>query len=317
LVKTKLTEKYRPHKWEDMIGQDTIVSRVKAIVDRKGPYPHFLFCGPPGSGKTTLAMIFASETGMDLHEYNASDDRTLTFVREQIKKLAEFAGERVILLDEADMLRSDAQMALKRIMETSNSIFVLCANDEWKIDDAIKSRCAIFRFERIPDSEIEKRVVDIIVKEGFGIVQDPTVALGLKKLVENARGDLRTALNDLESIVDEHNTITVDSVALPLGKTDLPILALTKALEGDFDTARQMIEKSYIEGKYNPRTAFKEIYNSIPKLDAELDVKIRMFEKLGEVERGFLMGGDPIIQLVTYFAFVWLIPHASKCPHLG
>ena len=314
----KLTDKHRPTKWEEIAGQDKIVTQVKSIVEKKGPYPHFLFVGSAGTGKTSLAEIFARETGFDVHEFNGSDDRTLVFIREKIKALSQFAGKRVIILDEADMLIQPAQMAMKRIMETTDAIFVLCANDEFKIEDAIKSRCAIFRFQRLSDAVIEAKIVDIITKEGIGFADDSnqTVMKGLGILIKNAKGDLRTAINDLETVVDVNKKITPESIALISGTTGLAVLAMVKALEGDFNTAKEMIEKAYVEGKYDPRNICRELYNAIPNLNVSLEIKIRMFEKLGEVENNLNVGGDPIIQLVTYIAFVWLIPHATGCPLL-
>ena len=314
----KFTEKYKPHHWEDIIGQDKIVAQIKSIVDKKGPYPHLLFVGSAGTGKTSLAEIFGRETGFDVHEFNGSDDRTLVFMREKIKSLSQFAGVRIIILDEADMLIQPAQMAMKRIMETTDAIFVLCANDEFKIDDAIKSRCSTYRFARIPDKIIEAKIVDIITKEGISVTDDSnqSVMKGLGILIKNAKGDLRSALNDLETVVDANKKITPDTIALISGTTGLAVLAMVKALEGDFNTAKEMIEKAYVEGKYDPRNICRELYNAIPNLNVSLEIKIRMFEKLGEVENNLNVGGDPIIQLVTYIAFVWLIPHTTGCPLL-
>jgi replication factor C small subunit len=314
----KLTDKYKPKVWSDVVGQDEIVKRVKDIVDKKGPYPHLLFVGISGTGKTSVAEIFARETGFDVHEFNASDDRTLVFMREKIKSLSQFSGTRIIILDEADMLIQSAQMAMKRIMETTDAIFILCANDEYKIEDAIKSRCSIYRFARIPDKIIEAKIVDIITKEGISVSDDEnqTVMKGLGILIKNAKGDLRSALNDLETVVDANKKITPDTIALISGATGLAVLAMVKALEGDFNTAKEMIEKAYVEGKYDPRNICRELYTAIPNLNVSLEIKIRMFEKLGEVEHNLNDGGDPIIQLVTYIAFVWLIPHATGCPLL-
>lgn len=310
----RLVDKYRPKTWGEIIGQDKIVKSVKAIVDRKASYPNFLFVGPPGCGKTVLAEVFANEGKFERKEFNASDDRTLVFMRETIKKIAQFSGQRVIILDEADNMIPAAQMALKRIMETSSAIFILCANDEWKIDDAIKSRCAVFRFPRITDDALSKRLVEIINLEGYKIVNNPTVSAGLLALVIDSRGDMRTALNSLETVVDSTGSITPDSVLLGLGATGLPVIAIMKALEGDFQSAKEYIEKMYVEGNYNPRTALKQLYDAIPTLNINTELKIRMFDKLGEVDRGIQMGGDPIIQIVAYLAFIWLLPHASGCP---
>jgi DNA polymerase III delta prime subunit len=313
-MSSRLVDKYRPKVWGEIIGQDKIVKSVKAIIDRNTSYPNFLFVGPPGSGKTVVAEVFANEGKFERKEFNASDDRTLVFMRETIKKIAQFSGQRVIILDEADNMINPAQMALKRIMETSSAIFILCANDEWKIDDAIKSRCAIFRFPRISDDALGKRLVEIIKLEGYKIVDNPTVSAGLLALVMDSRGDMRTALNSLETVVDSNGSITPDSVLLGLGATGLPLIAMMKALEGDFFSAKEYIEKAYVEGNYNPRTAFKQLYEAIPTLNISTEMKVRMFEKLGEIERGVLVGGDPIIQIVTYLAFIWLLPHASGCP---
>jgi DNA polymerase III delta prime subunit len=313
-MSSRLVDKYRPKVWGEIIGQDKIVKSVKAIIDRNTSYPNFLFVGPPGCGKTVLAEVFANEGKFEKKEFNASDDRTLAFMRETIKKVAQFSGQRIIILDEADNMINAAQMALKRIMETSSAIFILCANDEWKIDDAIKSRCAIFRFPRISDDALGKRLVEIIKLEGYKIVDNPTVSAGLLALVMDSRGDMRTALNSLETVVDSNGSITPDSVLLGLGATGLPLIAMMKALEGDFFSAKEYIEKAYVEGNYNPRTAFKQLYEAIPTLNISTEMKVRMFEKLGEIERGVLVGGDPIIQIVTYLAFIWLLPHASGCP---
>jgi replication factor C small subunit len=314
----KLTDKYRPKTWEDIVGQEKIVTQVKGIVDKKGPYPHFLFVGPADSGKTSLAEIYSKETGFDVHEFNGSDDRTLVFIREKIKVLSQFSGRRIIILDEADMLIQSAQMAMKRIMETTDAIFILCANDEFKIEDAIKSRCSIYRFPRLSDEVIEKKIVDIIQKEGIGFADDESqsVMRGLSLLIKNAKGDMRTALNDLETVINVNKQITPESIALVGGTTGLAVLAMVKALEGDFNTAKEMIEKAYVEGKYDPRNICRELYKAIPNLSVNLEIKIRMFDKLGEVEHNLNDGGDPIIQLVAYIAFVWLIPHATGCPLL-
>jgi len=319
----RLTEKYRPHKWEDVVGQEDVIKRIRGAVERaklQGPdgiTPHFLFVGAPGTGKTTVAEIVANTLGYYKHEYNASDDRTLTFVREEIKKIAQFSGARIIILDEADMMRPDAQMALKRMMETTSAIFILLVNHEWKIDDAIKSRCAKFTFNKIKDEIIEARIVTILLAEGVKIQPSDGVKQGLHRLVKNADGDLRQAINDLETIIDTNGWVTDESISALQGKSGLGVIALTYALQGNFETAKEAVEKAHVEGKYNPKSTIQELYQAIPQLQIDPELKIRMFEKLGQTDANLKFGGDPIVQILSFIAFVWLLPHLSKCPVLN
>ena len=114
----KLVDKYRPKNWDEMVGQTKIITQIKAIADKHGPYPHFLFVGPAGSGKTVTAEIFAKATGYDVHEFNASDDRTLVFIRDKIKSLSQFSGRRIIILDEAtSALDEESEQMIKLTMK--------------------------------------------------------------------------------------------------------------------------------------------------------------------------------------------------------
>src|SRR5207247_2160754 len=179
-------EKYRPTKLDEIVGQDEIVSRLKAYV-RAGNLPHLLFAGPAGTGKTTSAIalareLFGEDWRTNFAELNASDERGLEVVRVKIKDMARTApiGERgfkIIFLDEADNLTSDAQAALRRTMETytRTARFVMSCNYSSRIIEAIQSRTAVFRFrplkpdairtylERIAKSEKRKRT-----KQGTG-----------------------------------------------------------------------------------------------------------------------------------------------------
>ena len=131
-------EKYRPSSLDEVAGQETIRQRLRALLQKKGQLPHLLFAGPPGSGKTTTAMIIAKQLlGERWRDYtlslNASDERGIDTVRQRVKTFARFADRvegvpfRLAILDEADELTSDAQTALRRIMEenSENTRFVL------------------------------------------------------------------------------------------------------------------------------------------------------------------------------------------------
>ena len=151
------TEKYRPKKLKEIIGQKPITDRLqKFLVERD--LPHLLFAGPAGTGKTTAIIAFANELFGDnfqgnFLELNASDQRGIDVIRNRVKSFARTRplGDvpfKIISLDEADSLTRDAQHALRRTMEryVTSCRFCLICNYSSRIIDPIQSRCAVFRF---------------------------------------------------------------------------------------------------------------------------------------------------------------------------
>jgi len=167
---------YRPKDFDEIFGQDEIVSRVKALVEKKN-IPHMLFAGPAGSGKTTLALIIAKKLfgpnwRENFLELNASDARGIDVIRNQVKTFARSKALgnvpfKIILLDESDALTKDAQHALRRIMEmfSSSCRFILSCNSSSKIIDPIQSRCVIFRFRPLDEKNFTKALERIINSE--------------------------------------------------------------------------------------------------------------------------------------------------------
>jgi replication factor C small subunit len=157
-------EKYRPKSLEAIVDQKEIVDRLKSFVKARN-VPHCILAGPPGTGKTTSALCLSRDLYGDAYrehtmELNASDERGIDVVRETVKTFARVKsiGEipfKIMILDEADNMTSDAQQALRRTMEryTGTCRFIMCANYSGKIIEPIQSRCAPFRFSYLPRKE--------------------------------------------------------------------------------------------------------------------------------------------------------------------
>lgn len=199
-------EKYRPQKIDDIISHDQNIETIKKML-LLGSLPHLLFYGSPGTGKTSTILALAREIYKDtmnlmVMKLDASDDRGINSVREEIKGFAERKnmfqkGVKLIILDEADSMTFDAQFALRRIIEkySENTRFCLICNYENKIIPAIRSRCANFRFSNIEIKHVTSKLKYICHQEKLNC-SDET----LDVISTLCRGDLRKAINLLQSV---------------------------------------------------------------------------------------------------------------------
>lgn len=198
-------EKYRPIRLGDMIGQDSFRLDAEGWIEHKD-MPHLLLFGPAGVGKTAGAMVLANELlGDYLDNYleiNASDDRRLEIVRTQIREFAQSMkiGDvpfKIIHLDEMDGMTSDAQNALKRIMErySENVRFVITCNDRNKIIHPIQSRCANYFFQRLSDQRIFDLTMKCLKNEKFQDIDEKV----LFHFISAYNGDVRRVLTELQA----------------------------------------------------------------------------------------------------------------------
>ncbi|KAK2054609.1 replication factor C [Colletotrichum caudatum] len=244
-------EKYRPVSLADVSGHQDILATINKFVD-SNRLPHLLLYGPPGTGKTSTILalarrIYGAENMRQMVlELNASDDRGIDVVREQIKTFAStkqiftlgpsaksggsgggMASYKLIILDEADAMTNTAQMALRRIMEkyTVNTRFCIIANYSHKLSPALLSRCTRFRFSPLKERDIRVLVDKVIEEEHVKVMPEATEAL-----VKLSKGDMRRALNVLQAC---HASST------PLQPKNAP-----KVAEGDI--VREMISTETI-----------------------------------------------------------------------
>lgn len=298
-------EKYRPSKFADIKGQDIIVSRIKAMVSGKN-LQHLLFAGPAGSGKTSLILVAAKELygstwQENILETNASMDRGINIVRERIKDFARTkalkgAPFKICILDEADALTRDAQQALRRIMEQYSSTvrFALLCNFSSKIIDPILSRCAVFRFRSLEKKDIESIINEISKNEKLKIDKSAIDAIH-----EVSKGDVRRAINILQSSASIHKSIDENSIyeVVSYAKPTDIINILNIAIKGDFLKARERLLEVILKQGLSGLDVIRQIQKEIWNLDLEDERKIYLTDKCGEIEFRMVEGSDEFLQL--------------------
>jgi len=304
------TEKYRPKTLGEIIDQEEIVSRLQEFVKRAA-MPHCLFAGPPGTGKTTAALCLAHDLfGVRFQdvfmELNASDERGIDVVRTTVKEFARMASLssvpfKILVLDEADNMTSDAQSALRRTMEkyTDTCRFVLCCNYSGRIIEPIQSRCALFRFTPLPDEKIVENLHRIAKNEGLKFTET-----GLKSIVEVGEGDLRKSINTLQAASSMSKGITEESVYQVVGRakpTDVHEM-LNHALKGDFIKAREELRHLLVRYGLSGSEIVRQIHSEIFRLAVPEKKRIDLVEAVGEIDFRLVQGGDEEVQLSALLA---------------
>jgi len=304
------TEKYRPKKFEDVVGQEEVLKRVKSLVNSIN-IPHLLFAGPAGTGKSTLALIIVrqlfGESWRDNYlELNASDERGIDVVRQKVKDFARTRAIgnvpfKVIFLDEADALTREAQQALRRTMEnyTSTCRFILSCNYSSKILDPIQSRCVVFRFQLLDKKDIKRRIEYIAQNEGLTITNEAFDAV-----YEASEGDCRRVINFLQATASISPNITPDLVNTIVSKAkpaDIKVV-LDYSLSGDFHGARDKLLNIMLRDSISGQDVIKSIQKEIWNLPIDAEVKVKLTEKTGEAEFRLVEGSDEFIQLEALLA---------------
>lgn len=301
-------EKYRPTKLSEIINQTEIIGSLEALIKDPTDMPHLLFSGSAGVGKTTTALClsrqilgeYAKDCTLDL---NASDERGIGMVREKVKKFSRFAGMvdvpfKIIILDEADEMTSDAQTALRRIIEDAAKIcrFILIANNVSKIIQPIQSRCAAFKFTSISEEDIITRLEEIAKNEKV-----KTDKRGLKAIYEYTEGDLRHAINLMQATASLGG-ITEENVKVSAGLTKTSDVdeVLKIALAGKVVEAREkMIELIKVYGmsesdflKYLNSAVFKSKHGKLSDI----------LQVIAKYDYRILVGANSEIQLSAMLA---------------
>lgn len=217
-----LYRKYRPHDFKEVRDQDHIVSVLEGAVKKKN-YPHaLLFCGSRGTGKTTLARIFARAIGTsdtDTYEIDAASNRKIEHVRElreAVHTLPYQSEKKVYIIDEVHMLTTEAFNALLKTLEEppSHVVFILATTEEDKLPETIKSRCQIFRLHAPSRAVLKETILDVAKKEKMKLDPDAAELIAIA-----GDGSFRDALGVLQKVMIASGDakIEADEVAVIIG----------------------------------------------------------------------------------------------------
>jgi len=305
-------EKYRPQVLDDIVNQTEIVSRLKNFVKERN-LPHLLFVGPAGIGKTTSILAMARDLyGPGYRNYilelNASDERGIDVVREKVKNFARTAAIasevpfKILIMDEADSLTSAAQHALRRTMEiyTRTCRFCLIGNYSENIIEPIQSRCSIFRFSPLSETDAKEWISTIASKEEVQLLEE-----GLEAIYEASKGDLRKATNLLQAAAAVQGSM-VDDVAIysVLGRVSPGKVRemINLGLKGEFIEAREALRSLLIDEGLAAVDIIRIVYSEVLRLGIPEIWKVRLSDTIGEIDYRLTQGARPEIQLSALIA---------------
>jgi len=289
-----------------LVNSSLSVSLIKRIEITE--YDDFVYdVSVPGS-----EMFWGGTAPILLHN---SDERGIDVIRNRVKNFARTSslGDvpfKIISLDEADSLTRDAQHALRRTMEryVSSCRFCLICNYSSQIIDPIQSRCAIFRFPRLNEKELTKRIKQIAQQEQVKLDEEGTQAI-----LYVSGGDLRRAINVLQAASVIEKQVNADAVFTTTGKArpeDVNQM-LQSALNGKFLEAQEKLRNLLIWQGLSGTDIIRQIHREVMKLGIDELIKIKLVDMVGEAEFRLTEGADPEIQLSHILARFALLAQSS------
>jgi len=318
-------DKYRPNKLEGIVYQEEVIKMLKRTLET-GDLPHLIFYGPPGTGKTSTILAIAKELfgprqyKNRVIELNASDERGINVVRTRIISFAKLAIStkddnypcppyKIIILDEADAMTTEAQSALRKTMENNSNITRFCfiCNYINQIIDPITSRCVKFRFKSLNDESVINKLEFITNREN--IVAEKRI---LNKIAKASLGDLRKAIMFLQNLKYVYdcggNENDINNMLGIIPKNILEEIEQKCIInKSNLMEIYKMGQNIKLNG-YPIHTIIEEIFNLVIKCNKISDIKkSKISLHMSEIERRLTEGSDEFIQLIELLSIIYKI----------
>jgi replication factor C subunit 2/4 len=313
-------EKYRPTKISDIVQQDEVIKVLESTIKKK-ELPHLLFYGSAGTGKTSTILaiahqLYGSKIGDYVLELNASDDRGINIVRNKIIAFSKISigtmdpnypspEFKIVILDEADAMTSDAQSCLRQVMETYANITRFCfiCNYVNQIIEPVVSRCIKFRFKPLQREAIESHLVKIANFENLKVDD-----LAIKKIAEVSDGDMRHAimlLQNLTYIKKFHDVITEkDIIYISNGIDEEKFGNILDVCKKSNVKSLQIYTYKLLRNGYTVKNIMLFLKDKIVNSNILDSDKYKIFLEMCETDKYLSDGADEYIQILNLILFI-------------
>jgi len=252
---TLYVERFRPTELKYYVGNENVKDTIQKYLDQ-GDIQNFIFYGPPGSGKTTLAKIIVKNLDCDYLYINASDENGIDTIREKVKGFASAAswkGIKVVILDEADFITIQGQAALRNVIETfsRSTRFILTCNFIERIIDPLQSRCQVLKIVPPTKMDVYNHLTWILADQ-LSLTYTPE---DIKNLIVKYYPDMRKMLNVLQMSVKD-DAVILDETVLTSNNYIKAVLKELAQTKPNFQKIRQAIIDSNTKD-------FEELYRNL------------------------------------------------------